>query len=267
MVTEVETREKVQAPRITLEEFGRMIGLPIRVKPWWGSVRHRHNLQGGPGYWDCPGRPTGTRKKIPEVQNGVIVLWEGLCGYPGHSHAQVIGIRSVAQQTMLITLQASGPISQFLLGMDSGHPYVIQVLRRVETVKQALDWLMPNMVRTAIAQGLHVKRQGDWFFIPVNREPRLHKCGIDVPRSNPALKANTLYRGAALVYNCVQTRHRGGLVVYRSVLGLPCLAPFVRGNVRAPDHETLHLRGWHIAVRNRSHPWRNADQRRRNFDD
>lgn len=37
MATEI--KEKVQVEQIDLEELGEMIGVPIKVRPWWGSLR------------------------------------------------------------------------------------------------------------------------------------------------------------------------------------------------------------------------------------
>ncbi len=285
MITELKTRERVEIRWLNLEELGEMVGVPIKVRPWWGSVRRRFGTAsmvvriregivvdeaGMPlkahVVWECPADGQN-RKKAPEVQDGVIIVWEGQCGYKGaydkHTHAQTIEVKSVAHQAMLISLRLSETArSYFLLGVDGGSPFVVQVTKRPQTVDEAFQWLMPKKVKEAVIQGLDVKRQGDWFFIPTSREPRLHNAGINVPWSSPGLKTNRLYRGAALVYNCAQTRHRGGLVVYMSVLGLPCVAPLVKGNVKSPDHAPLHLDGWHIGIRNRSHPWRNTRQPR-----
>ncbi|GAI88375.1 unnamed protein product, partial [marine sediment metagenome] len=112
-----------------------------------------------------------------------------------------------------------------------------------------------NKVREAFTLGLDVKRQGDWYFIPVKKAPKLNGgYGPHVPLSAPALRGGALYRGAALAYG-EQTRHTGGLVVYQSVLGLPYPAPFVKGVVKAPDHSPLCLNGWHMAIRQRRATW------------
>lgn len=299
MVTAVETRERIEIRPITLQELGEMIGLPIVVRPWWGSVRRWsvHWLMRVEYYppgvieemqqavketerkvrltWECPAQGRN-QKKRPEVQNGVIVLWEGLCRFrppyrtrhgDQHVHAQTTEVKSVAHHAMLITIGLSGSEAQFLLGVDGGTPYVIQVTRRLQTVKEAFEWLMPKIVREAIAQGLDVKRQGDWFFIPRDRPPASYGYCGRVYGSRPELKTNILYHGAALIFNGSQTRHHGGIVVYQTIQGVNGPAPLVKGNVKAPDHETLHLHGWHIGVRNRSHPWRNASQPRARFDD
>ena len=43
MVTTVETKEQVGAAAPTLEELGAELGIPIKVRPWWGSRRARNN--------------------------------------------------------------------------------------------------------------------------------------------------------------------------------------------------------------------------------
>ena len=161
-------------------------------------------------------------------------------------------------QLMLVSIRVSGAWSNFLIGIDDDHPFVRPVRRRETTVQDALDWLVPNKVREAFILGLDVKRQGDWYFIPTDKEPRVHKYGSHVPLSAPGLDSNKLYRGAALVYG-EQTRHTGGLAVYQSVLGLPYPAPFVRGVVKAPDHPPLRLYGWHLAIRQRQATWGRRD--------
>ena len=297
MVTAVENR--VETQQITLEELGRELGIPIKVRPWWGSIRERksvvHKQCGHRAYevfghrnmecsachimipvedterryvfsreWPCPAGPYYNRIKWPEVRNGAIIVWEGPCRvHPGkrspfHNHRQTVEVLDVDGQLILVSIRVSQSWSNFLLGMDDGHPFVRPVKRRETTVQDALDWLVPNKVREAFTLGLDVKRQGDWYFIPTTKKIRLHQYGSHVPLSAPGLDSNKLYRGAALVYG-EQTRHTGGLVVYQSVLGLPHLAPFVRGVIKAPDHPPLHLEGWHIAIRQRQATWGNRE--------
>lgn len=295
MVTALETRERVERKPITLQEFGEMMGVPIEVRPWWGSRRRRfvESLMkvalGDAGEvkeskvvgtkvhleWQCPGGNSHTQPKFPEVQDGKIILWEGRCRYRFtwggpkiHDHAQTIEVKAIAHKAMLIILRRSHVnYSQFLIGKDGSAPYAVPVNRRLSTVKEAFDWLMPNLVRKAIKQGLDVKRQGDWFFIPIDRQPSRRSNGDRVYGSHPELKTNLLYRGVPLVFNGGQTRHRGGIVVYQTIQGVNGAAPLVRGNVVAPDHPTLHLKKWHIGVRNRSTPWRSERLRERRYDD
>lgn len=276
-------------------EAGEKIGIKVKVRPWWGSLRERKrpihkkcsNLVYPQNFsqtvyfcpkcqerveaedterrfvfsreWPCPGGFYHNQIKWPEVRNGVVIIWEGPCRAgpgkrsPFHNHRQTVEVLDVDGQIMLITIRVSGVWSNFLIGVDDGHPFVRPVKRKETTVQDALDWLVPKKVREAFMLGLDVKRQGDWYFIPTDKEPRMHKYGSLVLFSAPGLDSNKLYRGAALVYG-EQTRHIGGLVVYQSVLG-PYPAPFVRGIVKAPDHLPLRLNGWHMAIRQRQATW------------
>lgn len=297
MVTALETKERVEARPITLEELGREVGIPIKVRPWWGSLRERKHLvhkQCGSiifptfGFrtrhfcshcnqsveekdterrfifsreWPCPGGFYHNQIKWPEVRNGIIIVWEGPCrARPGkrstfHKHSQTVEVLGIDGQIMLVSIRVSFAWSNFLIGMDDGHPFIRPVKRRETTVQDALDSLVPNKVREAFILGLDVKRQGDWYFIPVQKAPKLNGgYGPWVPLSAPALRGGKIYRGVALVYG-EQTRHTGGLVVYQSVLGLPYPAPFVKGTVKAPDHPPLRLNGWHLAIRQRRVTW------------
>lgn len=291
--TEITPEVLPQIPiSVSLPQLGGLLGIPIVVRPWWGSVRDlfpRYHRKCGerinmgnwcghcmmrvrpkeieirrdrPHRWRCPGDYTYSHIKWPEVQNGVIVLWEGPCRerWNGrfHKHRQSIEVLDADGQAILVKLSASWNSSHFLIGTDDGSPYVTPVIRKCATVQDAFDWLMPNIVREAMILGLDVKRQGDWYFIPTDKPPKVHGYGSHVPMSAPSLDTNKLYRGAPLVY-ATQTRHTGGLVVYQTVQKLPHVAPFVRGNVKAPDHPTLHLEGWHIGVRTRSTPGGSRD--------
>jgi hypothetical protein len=210
--------------------------------------------------WPCPGGSSRNQIKWPEVRNGAIVVWEGPCrARPGrrsrfHNHSQTVEVLDVDGQLILVAIRVSTAWSNFLLGIDDGHPFVRPVKRRETTVQDALDSLVPNKVREAFMLGLDVKRQGDWYFVPVQQAPKLADGYRYVPLSSPGLRAGALYRGAALVYGG-QTRHTGGLVVYQSVQGLPYPAPFVRGVVKSPDHPPLRLNGWHMAIRQRRATW------------
>ena len=278
-------------------QAGEKIGIPIKVCPWWGSVRERtrliHKGCGGLVYpynfsrpiyfcpecdkrveakdtqrswifqrrWICPGGPNHNQIKWPEVRNGVIIVWEGPCrAHPGkhshfHNHRQTIDLLDIDGQIMLVLIRVSTAWSNFLLGMDDGHPFVRPVKRREATVPDALDSLVPNKVREAFILGLEVKRQGDWYFIPYQGEPKDNGgYGSYVPLANPEMHGGKIYHGAALVYG-EQTRHTGELVAYQSFLGLPYPAPLVMGVVEAPDHPPLHLPGWHLAIRQRRVTW------------
>jgi hypothetical protein len=177
MVTIIEPERKTEesgtqqlTPQINLQELGDILGIPIEVRPWWGSTRTRFS---GKLKWICPGRI-----KPPEIQKGKIILWEGPCQWHlfqwRHNHSQDIEIKSVGNKAMLIRCRVNKIYSQFLVGMDEGAPYVMPVARNLETVKEAFDWLIPKPVREAMEQGLEVLRHGDWFLVQTHQKPYLY---------------------------------------------------------------------------------------------
>jgi len=139
-----------------------------------------------------------------------------------------------------------------LIGVDSPMtlPFVTQVSSRLDTVAAAFDSLMPKTVRRAVEAGVDVRRQGDWFFVPLDFiapnclaatiqkswDPAFARLG-----ERPFLKPHFLYSG----YWCtIETRHSASEVRHR------CNGrPLVRGTVSAPDHEELFLDDWHVGIR------------------
>ena len=49
--------------------------------------------------------------------------------------------------------------------MDEGTFFVSRLPKRVKSIPEAFDVLMPSQVKTAILRGQEVHRQGEWFFI------------------------------------------------------------------------------------------------------
>lgn len=278
----VQTLDRVEARPLTLKEVAAQAGIPIIIRPWWGSLRIRGwTAKDGdqfPGYWACPGRWGYYQPKPPEVQKGVVVFWEGPCRYhhpKAHQHCQTVEVVDAGEHAILVRMRVEKYTSAFLVGMDDGHPFVTQMLKRITTVEEAFYWLVPKMVLVEQVAGAEVKRQGDWFFFPYEGEvketrtrlwPRLptrqhiqslrERASTD-PTAATALRValrrpetNAIYSQAPLIYGWQEpTRHIGERVIFRS---LP--QPLVKGTVTAPDHPTVVLDGWHVAVRRRSTP-------------
>jgi len=59
----------------------------------------------------------------------------------------------------------------YLIGIE-GSLFIAQVPSTIDTLAEALESLKPAAVKRAEVNGADVKRQGDWYFIPVNRKPR-----------------------------------------------------------------------------------------------
>jgi len=167
-------KKQLEQEPLDFEQFGELLGIPIMVRPWWGSVRRhgqmihtvcdtqvdsycrvcqrlvrRDELKLGKrnGAWVCPGTyGIGFLYKAPEVQGGQIILWEGPCGHPSHKrtapHCQETKIRDIDGKVMLITIWVNQYFSNYLIGVDGRAPFVVPVLRRHTTVKEAFDWLI-----------------------------------------------------------------------------------------------------------------------------
>jgi predicted RNA-binding Zn-ribbon protein involved in translation (DUF1610 family) len=292
MVTELITR--TTSPVMAAAE---RIGITAEIRPWWGSVRRRFErkclkcgtrvYESYPGPFWCPTcgkRLVGTETKVvrvpevwlcpggynyatihwPEVRGDLVIMWEGPCHYGNHHHEQTLTVIDEGETAFLLEVRASGGHTRFIVGLDDSHPFVSPVNRKPETLQDAFDWLVPVKVREAFALGKDVKRQGDWFFIPLDKAPIIHEGKPTKDdrlwRSRPAVYRHFLNYNVPLFYGH-RTRHRGELVVYKHPLGIPYDAPIVMGKVTAPDHPSLQLGSWHLGIRNRSTPAGNRDGR------
>ena len=147
--------------------------------------------------------------------------------------------------------------------------------KRVTTVNQAMEALMPNIVRNSLARrkvkgadrlkrkNPGYKRQGEWFFIP---DPNF------TPRDEVYHRNEPLMRGAGKPHLAEFLVRHGGKVVYVRTWGGMTLTQagyesrmkfhpqaaretwiprvenpivHVKGWIRHPDHKTLVLHGWH----------------------
>lgn len=162
----------------------------------------------------------------------------------------------------------------FLVGQDSNNmadPFITQVFRKIKTVEEAFESLVPLAVKEARARGLQVKRQGDWFFVP-SPPPQGSSCHLALLKLQEKRPALPPFQYGALYHQYYvngPTRHtvrpwpglgipEGTQVVYRENG-----RHYVRGIVEAPDHEPLYLEDWHIAHRANSGPWGRPENRGR----
>lgn len=172
-------------------------------------------------------------------------------------------ILDVGEDALLARFGSEVGTQHFIFGKDGnlGQPFMTQVGRKVRTLIDAFDSLMPKIVKEAIAQGLDVKRQGDWFFIPT-KEPVCKKSyaakwywNLEGRRIDTGLRPDVLYTD----WRFDETRHTvRGEIIFRSTG-----RHYVRGTVDAPDHPSLSLglQRWHLAVRRNSLNWENSRQR------
>jgi len=254
MTTGIREQEQVQTAEIDLEELGHLVGVPIKVRPWWGSHRGQKYLRWSgvttiaPWYrtWQCSAQHDYYSPTIPRVDGRVIVVYDGPCnkkwGKRTHKHRQ--GFRVLSVQTSAILIEVTSGTeritrsARFILGVDDKRPYVAEVGRVID-IDGAFEYLKPIEVVRAERNGLEVKRQGDWFFIPVRR---VEKTLVEFQRHNMVGKA--LY---SFPFPPSPTRHYAEEIVHSSYC-----RHLVRGRVSSPDHTDLVLESWHVAVRNRA---------------
>lgn len=188
-----------------------------------------------------------------------------------------------AMRHLLLMVRQSGRKDKFLCGHDERHWFVAAVPgQSASTVVTAMEALKPLMVRSAErGKSLRLRdrlrrrnaafvRQGEWFFVPapeiaVNRRSIVGKEPISRGAGSTPHMCERIYRrGGISVY--VSSRYPGGLTEseYRNLLGREPGAKnwnwqirtrdaevYASGRVWHPDHQTIHLSGWHRVLMNR----------------
>ncbi len=160
---------------------------------------------------------------------------------------------------------------RFLCGHDERDWFVAAVPSRVSTVRDAKLALMPPAVHekalrrspsaTLRRRNKIFTRQGEWFFVPVDRdfpeELILRNEPLQrTPRSKPHVCEELYREGGEVVYlvsgraysedEYREMRRRHIWFGRRGVVRrLRNPEVYVRGCVRHPDHSTVHLKGWH----------------------
>jgi len=165
----------------------------------------------------------------PTIDEGTIIIATGE-GYRSNNHLHGQNLYTIEvdaeNRIALIEMRKYGDMYgaglwHYLIGVD-GAPFIAQVSSNIDTLDEAVESLKPAEVKRAEAAGLEVTRQGDWYFVPVNRTPRgevEHDRALDddhVTEDIVALKTVT----------------------------------YVRGRVGHEQHAALQLDGWHKAIRN-----------------
>jgi hypothetical protein len=127
---------------------------------------------------------------------------------------------------------------RLLVGMDESHLFICPLAEKAASVDEAHRKLRPPAVRDS-GRSVRVRRQGEWFFVPVSRPREL--AAID-----EAVAAGLVERRAGI--RAAGRPHRVDALLR---LGLERQqATFARGAVRHPDHRVLVLRTWHAVHRN-----------------
>jgi len=187
-------------------------------------------------------------------------------------------LQAIPRERHVLLLTSRG--GRFLCGHDERHWFVAELAAAVSTVRAAKRALMPIAVleRAGAVKPSKVnnrkngvfKRQGEWFFVPVDRNLDGEAILRNEPlqrnaRSKPHVCEELVRVGGKTVY-VVQGRTYS-LGEYRAKAGrdagfrrhnpqVRVADPevYARGRVRHPDHGTIVLDGWHRVLINRERP-------------
>lgn len=181
---------------------------------------------------------------------------------------------------LLLLVRNQGNKSKFLCGHDERHWFVAAIPETapVGTVTQAKEALKPREVQVRQV-GLGKKkrnkrkneayiRQGEWFFIPENINPKVEWVLKNEPitrgRGSKPHMCEFLYRsGGEQVYVCSRYPNGVNADTYNRLLrsdkdaksyGWRVMtkdaAVYVKGRISHADHATITLNGWHRVVMN-----------------
>lgn len=118
--------------------------------------------------------------------------------------------------------------------------FLVELPHAASSIADAYESLKPDEVKRALAKGLDVKRQGEWFFIPVKGDDT-PDCRTDADRER--WEPEQLYR--PLILQAGPNRPN------TAEMGIEAKA-WVKGKIEhsGREHATLFLKTWHKAVPN-----------------
>nr|MDO8084385.1 hypothetical protein [Candidatus Sigynarchaeum springense]MDO8118360.1 hypothetical protein [Candidatus Sigynarchaeota archaeon] len=222
---------------ITLMPGGIPIGRGERSEPSMFAMDIASTTRGGrkvEGFRICPGdekvdvHVIDTDKKLRQV---VMFVREP---------ERVFSIRVWSREKQRFVTQSRttpGFTRVLLAGMDQSHLFIAELPRGgkpANTVKDAHRVLKPDLVHQRARETSRIKRQGEWFFIPVTPE---EMAKIDEHRQNVVRKAGIGGRAGSHAH------------VAEELLEIDDMT-FVRGSIRHPDHRPMELNGWFRVARN-----------------
>jgi hypothetical protein len=115
------------------------------------------------------------RHHPPFIRDGEIVFLAGHgYGEGNGSHGQNVYLLETLPDYPMALVEVrvnshryGAGIWHYLIGLDQDQLWICHVPVTVESVDEAVEYLKPVEVKQAEEAALIVRRQGDWFFIPV----------------------------------------------------------------------------------------------------
>lgn len=131
----------------------------------------------------------------------------------------------------------------YLATLDDNQYCIIQLPRKSRTVADAINALKPRQVLDAEATGVDVKRQGEWFFVP-----------LDSPATDKSVAASL---GMTQTLLCKRSKPRPLPKQHAESNDHTCRwiecgrQILATGLVRHPEHRSVKLDSWHVVYKNR----------------
>jgi len=190
----------------------------------------------------------------------------------------------VPKERHLLLFTSEG--ERFLCGHDERHWFVAEITEAVSTVRAAKRVLMPatileragsiNPSKLDNRRNVVFKRQGEWFFVPAERD----LGGQAILRNEPLIRngrskphwceelvrigGETVYLVEGLAYTeeelRQQVRREPSFRFKRRETRVANPEVYVRGHVSHPDHATIKLEGWHQVIINRERPAKHSSK-------
>jgi hypothetical protein len=161
------------------------------------------------------------------------------------SRLRVRDVDRTNQMVLMEVLRRDGTPEVLLFGQDERY-FVTGVPTEARSVAHALKHLVPIEVQVERLMGVDVKRQGDWFFIPVTGKTLLKKLNARPAVPSPSVAIWRKSRGRQICeLNPLGDHGATSCIVLKSNI-------FVRGYITHREHHSLYLNEWHRAVQNQA---------------
>jgi len=130
-------------------------------------------------------------------------------------------------------------LRKYLMGMDESHLFIAELPRNlgpINKIKDAHKILKPDIVLEKEKNTKRIKRQGEWFFIPVT----IKECELIDKNSNLIEKKISIGTNS---WRSRNSHVADQLINIRE-------NQFVSGKITHVEHKTLKLQGWFKVLRN-----------------
>jgi hypothetical protein len=129
-------------------------------------------------------------------------------------------------------------LRNYLMGMDETHLFIAELpnnLGPINKIKDAHDLLKPNQISENGKGISRIKRQGEWFFIPVTLEENgLIEENSSLIKKKMPLRTDKKFPNSHIADELINIEDN----------------LYVRGKISHNEHKTLKLHGWFKVMRN-----------------